>query len=153
MSDSIQVKVMPVSPLMGREIDFPSYATAGSAGLDLRACIERPLTLSPHERALVPTGIAIQLPSPKIGAFVFARSGLAAKKGIHLANGVGVVDSDYTGEILCAMTNSSDEPYTIMPGDRIAQLVFLPVYAAELIRVGSLDETPRGSGGFGHTGV
>jgi len=150
--NTIQVRVMPVSPLIGKVIDLPAYATPGSAGMDLRACIERPLTVEPGQRALVPTGIAIQLPSPEIGAFIFARSGLAAKHGIHLSNGVGVVDSDYTGEILCAITNSGTEPYTISPGDRIAQMVFLPVHLAQLVLVDSLEQTARGAGGFGHTG-
>ncbi len=153
MDGRICVKVLPVSPLIGSKIDLPAYATPGSAGMDLRACIERPLTIAPGERALVPTGIAIQLPSPTIGAFVFARSGLAAKHGIHLANGVGVIDSDYTGEIKCAMANAGNEAFTIAPGDRIAQLVFLPIYLAELEIVDSLSETVRGAGGFGHTGL
>lgn len=153
MNGKIQVKVKPVSPLIGAKIELPAYATPGSAGMDLRACIDRPLSLAPGERTLIPTGIAIQLPSPHIGAFIFARSGLASKHGIHLANGVGVVDSDYTGEIKCALMNSSDETFTIAPGDRIAQLVFLPVYIAELTIVDALEKTVRGAGGFGHTGV
>ena len=153
MSGRIRVKVMPVSPLIGSAIDLPAYATAGSAGMDLRACIEEPVTIPPGGRALIPTGIAIQLPSPEIGAFIFARSGLAAKYGIHLSNGVGVVDSDYTGEIKCALTNGGGEPYTVSPGDRIAQVVFLPVYLADLVLVDALERTARGAGGFGHTGI
>ncbi len=149
----IQVKVKAVSPLIGKSIPLPRYATEGAAGLDLAACLEEPMVLMPGERALIPTGIAVQLPGPHVGAFLFARSGLAAKHGIHLANGVGVVDSDYTGEVLCAVVNGGSEPFTIRPGDRIAQMVFLPVAAAELVLVDELEPTERGAGGFGHTGV
>jgi len=149
----IEVKVKPVSPLIGRTVPLPRYATEGAAGLDLAACIEEPRTLLPGERALIPTGIAIQLPGPHVGAFLFARSGLAARAGIHLANGVGVIDSDYTGEILCAVVNGGSEPFEIRPGDRIAQMVFLPVYVADLMVVEELEPTGRGAGGFGHTGI
>lgn len=149
----IEVKVKPVSPLIGEKIPLPHYATPGAAGMDLAACIEEPRTLLPGERALIPTGIAIQLPGPHVGAFLFARSGLAAKAGIHLANGVGVVDSDYTGEILCALKNGGDAPFVIHPGDRIAQMIFLPVALADLVVVDELEPTERGAGGFGHTGV
>ena len=112
-----------------------------------------PRLLMPGERALIPTGIAIQLPGPHVGAFLFARSGLASKHGIHLANGVGVIDSDYTGEILCAMVNGGEAPFEIKPGDRIAQLLFLPVFLADLVVVDELEPTERGAGGFGHTGL
>lgn len=149
----IEVKVKPVSPLIGERIPLPRYATAGAAGMDLAACIPEPRTLMPGERALIPTGIAIQLPGPHVGAFVFARSGLAAKFGIRMANGVGVIDSDYTGEVLCALENGSDVPFIIRPGDRIAQMVFLPVALARLVVVAELEPTERGAGGFGHTGV
>ncbi len=131
---------------------MPEYATAGSAGMDLRACIEEPAVILPGQRLLVPTGIAVQLPGPFVGAFVFARSGLAAKHGIQLANGVGVVDSDYTGEVKCPLLNAGAEPFEIRPGDRIAQMVFLPVFLADLILVDELEPTERGEGGFGHTG-
>ncbi len=144
---------MPLSPKIGREIPLPDYQTSGSAGIDLPACLDAPITIAPGQRRLVPTGIAIQLPSREVGAFIFARSGLAAKAGIHLANGVGVVDSDYTGEVMCALVNSGERPFIIQPGDRIAQMLFMPVLAAQLLQVESLQETRRGSGGFGHTGV
>lgn len=146
------MRVKRVSPLADR-FPLPAYATAGSAGMDLSACIEGPVVIRPGERLLVPTGIAIQLPGPDVGAFLFARSGLAAKHGIQLANGVGVIDSDYTGEVKCLLLNAGSEPFEIQPGDRIAQVVFLPVILADLILVDELNPTERGDGGFGHTGV
>lgn len=145
------MRIRRVSPLAER-FPLPEYATAGSAGMDLRACIEEPAVILPGQRLLVPTGIAVQLPGPFVGAFVFARSGLAAKHGIQLANGVGVVDSDYTGEVKCPLLNAGAEPFEIRPGDRIAQMVFLPVFLADLILVDELEPTERGEGGFGHTG-
>lgn len=145
------MRIRRVSPLAER-FPLPEYATAGSAGMDLRACIEEPAVILPGERLLVPTGIAIQLPGPHVGAFVFSRSGLAAKHGIQLANGVGVVDSDYTGEVKCPLLNAGPEAFEVRPGDRIAQMVFLPVFLADLILVDELDPTGRGEGGFGHTG-
>lgn len=134
------------------EKQVPFYATKGSAGMDLKACLDESIVLKPLERALVPTGIAISLPSPQYGAFIFARSGLASKKGITLANCVGVVDSDYTGEIKVSLVNLSNEEYTINDGERIAQLVIIEVCKAEFSVVDKLDETDRGSGGFGSTG-
>lgn len=129
----------------------PEYATAGSAGMDLAAWIPTPLTVRAGSRALVPTGIALQIPRGWAG-FVFPRSGLAFNKGITMCNAVGVIDSDYTGEIKVAVHNISVNDYTINPGDRIAQLVFLPVEQAELEEAESLEETGRGAGGFGSTG-
>ena len=131
---------------------LPLRATSGSAGADLFACLDAPMTLAPGGRALVPTGIAVELPGANLVAFVFARSGLAIKHGITLSNGVGVIDSDYRGELQVGLTNLSDTPYTVQPGDRIAQLAVMPVVQAELERVDSLDETGRGTGGFGSTG-
>ena len=150
---SIEVKIKAVSPLMGTTIPLPEYKTSGAAGVDLAACVEGPITLEPGERRLIPTGIAVQLPHAGVGAFIFAHSGLAAKEGLALANGVGVVDSDYTGEVLCAVEHRGANAFTIHPGDRIAQMVFLPVMQASLLLVDHLDPTPRGAGGFGHTGV
>ena len=120
--------------------------------MDLKACLEESITLKPLERALIPTGIAISLPSPKYGAFIFARSGLASKKGITLANCVGVVDSDYTGEIKVALVNLSNEEYTVTDGERIAQLVIMEVCKADFSVTEELEKTQRGSGGFGSTG-
>lgn len=131
---------------------MPFYATPGSAGMDLTACIDEPVTLKPLERSLIPTGIAVKLPSADYGAFIFARSGLAVKKGITLSNCVGVVDSDYTGEIKVGLINLSGEEYTIENGERIAQMVIMPVNQANLCVTDELDETERGSGGFGSTG-
>ncbi len=135
------------------EKKLPFYATEGAAGMDLTACIDEDIVLNPLERKLIPTGIAIKLPSAEYGAFLFARSGLASKKGITLANCVGVVDSDYTGEIKVALINLSNEPYTLTKGERIAQMVILPVNQAKFTVVDELDETERGSGGFGSTGA
>lgn len=131
---------------------IPVRATPGSAGMDLCACIDSPLTLGGGEKALIPTGIAIALPSPELGAFVFARSGLAIKHGIGLLNGVGVIDSDYRGEVCVGVINQLSEPYTIEPGERIAQLVIMPVSLISPVEAVELDETERGAGGFGSTG-
>ena len=131
---------------------IPFRATSGSAGMDLYACIDEPVTLALGEKAVIPTGIAIALPSPELGAFVFARSGLAIKHGIGLLNAVGVIDSDYRGEVCVGVINQLSEPYTINPGERIAQLVILPVSLIEPVEVDELDETERGAGGFGSTG-
>lgn len=131
---------------------IPVRATSGSAGLDLCACIDSPVTLAGGETALIPTGIAIELPSEEMAAFVFARSGLAVKHGIGLLNSVGVIDSDYRGEIKVGVINQISEPYTITPGERIAQLVIMPVCPLTPVEVDSLDETMRGTGGFGSTG-
>lgn len=132
---------------------LPYRATKGSAGYDLCACPEEPVVIAPGERAGIPTGIAIQMESETCVGLVFARSGLAVKKGISLSNGVGVIDSDYTGEIVVGLINTSKEDFTVQPGDRIAQLAILPVFAPEIIEVESLVPTERGTGGFGSTGV
>lgn len=131
---------------------IPKRATAGSAGLDLCACIDEPLNVKAGERAVIPSGIAIALESSEVVALVFARSGLAIKHGISLSNSVGVIDSDYRGEICVGIINTSREDYTVNPGERIAQLVLTPVIPAEPVEVESLDETERGAGGFGSTG-
>lgn len=131
---------------------IPHRATIGSAGMDLHACIEAPVTLAPRALTRVPTGIAIGLPGPDYVGLVFARSGLAVKHGVALSNGVGVIDSDYTGEILVGLCNLGEETYTIEPGERIAQLVVMPVVLPEIAVVEELKETGRGAGGFGSTG-
>ncbi len=148
----MELKLKPLSPKIGREIPLPSYATPGSAGMDLRACLDAPLILAPRQRVKVPTGFAIALPGPQWVAYIFARSGLGIKAGVTLPNCVGVIDSDYRGEVVVALTNLSDESYTIQPGDRIAQLVIMPVVQAALTVTDELDETARGAGGFGSTG-
>lgn len=143
----IDVKLKYLSDKISR----PEYATRGSIGMDLSAALEQPMVVKAGERALVPAGIAVQIPKG-YGGFVFARSGLSIKKGMTLCNGVGVIDNDYTGEIKVAMVNISDADYTINPGDRIAQLVFLPVELANLVIVDELQRTQRGDRGFGSTG-
>ena len=132
---------------------IPKRATEGSAGLDLCACIDAPLTLNSGDTALIPTGLAIELPSSQYGAFVFARSGLSIKHGIGLLNAVGVIDSDYRGEIKVGVINQIKEPYTIEPGERIAQLVIMPVATLPAEEAQTLGESERGAGGFGSTGT
>ncbi len=148
----MELKIKALSPKLGREIPFPTYATAGSAGMDLRSCIDAPITLKPGQRGMVPTGLAIALPGPEWVGYIFARSGLAIKSGVTLPNCVGVIDSDYRGELKVGLVNLSDTDYTIQPGDRIAQLVVMPVIQAALTVVDELDDTARGAGGFGSTG-
>jgi dUTP pyrophosphatase len=148
----VKVKFQVVSPLFQPEY-VPTYATAGAAGMDLHACMKEALTIEPGGRERVPTGIAIGLPGPETVALVYARSGLAWRHGLGLPNGVGVIDSDYTGEVQVLLTNFGHEPVTIQPGDRVAQVVFAPVYVAQLVQVDELAETGRGRGGFGSTGV
>lgn len=130
----------------------PKYATDGSLGMDLAAVLDEPVVVKPGERVAVPTGLAIQIPDGW-GAFVFPRSGLSLRSGITMCNCVGVIDTDYTGELKAAVINVSDKDFTINSGDRIAQLVFLPVEKARLVSAESLDDTERGIGGFGSTGI
>lgn len=132
--------------------ELPVRGTPGSAGLDLRAVLDEPMTLPPGALVSVPTGIAVGLPSPDTVGLVFARSGLAVKHGIGLSNGVGVIDSDYTGEIRVGLINQSAVPYDLHPGERIAQLVVMPICRPELVEADTLEETERGAGGFGSTG-
>lgn len=132
--------------------DLPAYATDGSAAIDLRSAADEDIVIAPGERKLVPTGIAISPESTGVVAILCGRSGLALKHGISLANGIGVIDSDYRGEISAVLINRSEVPYKVTPGERIAQLMFMPVLHANLIRAESLDETERGAGGFGSTG-
>ena len=148
MKKSIINKIRIVS----RSGYMPEYATEGSAGADLRAYIEEPVTLLPGERRLIPTGLFVELP-PGIEAQVRARSGLSVKHGIGLVNGVGTVDSDYRGEWNVPLINWGSEPYTIHNGDRIAQVVFSSYIQASFDPVEKIDETARGEGGFGHTGM
>ena len=148
----MELKIKALSPKLGKEIPFPSYATAGSAGMDLRACVDEPVTVAPGQRVAIPTGFAIALPDPGWVALIYARSGLAVKHGLALANCVGVVDSDYRGEIVVALQNYAGEAYTIQPGERVAQMVITPVTEARIDVVEELDETARGAGGFGSTG-
>lgn len=134
------------------EAVVPKRATPGSAGMDLYACIDAPVTVNPHECVKIPTGIAIALPSPLYGAFIFARSGLSINHGLAPANCVGVVDSDYRGEVIVGLVNQFNEPYTVEPGERVAQMVIMPVSLMGTEECDTLDETQRGEGGFGSTG-
>ena len=131
---------------------IPKRATEGSAGMDLYACIDAPVTVNPHECVKFPTGIAIALPSAGYGAFIFARSGLSVNHGLAPANCVGVVDSDYRGEVMVGLVNQFSEPYTVEPGERIAQMVIMPVSMMAVEECTSLDDTDRGAGGFGSSG-
>ncbi len=131
---------------------LPTRATPGSAGLDLYACIDEPITLNKGDKAVIPTGIALGLDDPHYAAFIHSRSGLAVKHGIGLLNSVGVIDSDYRGEVCVGVIKHTEEPYTIQPFERIAQMVIKPVELPEIIEVQELDETDRGVGGFGSTG-
>lgn len=131
---------------------LPKIATQGSAGMDLHACIDEEIVLKPGNRVLVPCGFAISIPGSEYAAFIFARSGLAIKHGITLSNGVGVVDSDYRGEICVGLYNSGEEEYHIKPQERIAQMIIMPVESFPMVEVESLDDTSRGENGFGSTG-
>ncbi len=148
----MELKIKALSDKVGRDFPAPHYATDGAAAMDLCACLDEPVTLQPGERRVIPSGIAIALPSKDYVALVFARSGLGIRKGIALSNGVGVIDSDYRGEVGMGLINLSDEPYTIQPGDRVAQMMISPVILPALRFVDELDETARGAGGLGSTG-
>jgi len=133
-------------------VQLPAYQTPGAAAIDLAALLDEPLTVAPRALVSIPTGLAIALPDAGWVALIFARSGLGIKHGIALSNGVGVIDSDYRGEIRVGLTNLSDIPYTIQPGDRIAQLMVVPVAQAAVLELEELPDTARGAGGFGSTG-
>ena len=147
---ALQVKILDAR--VGREIPLPAYATAGSAGLDLRACLDSPLTLAPGRAELIPTGLAIYLEDPGLTAVILPRSGLGHRHGIVLGNLVGLIDSDYQGELKVSCWNRGSEPFTIAPGERIAQLVVVPVVQVQLQIVECFAESERGAGGFGHSG-
>jgi len=137
---------------MGREFPLPAYATGGSAGLDLRASLEVPLVLAPGKAELIPTGIAIHLADPALAAVILPRSGLGHKHGVVLGNLVGLIDSDYQGQLMVSCWNRAAAPFTIRPGERIAQLVVVPVVQVELEVVADFAASARGAGGFGHSG-
>lgn len=148
----MELKIKILNDKIGKEIPVPFYATEGSAGMDLAACIDEPMTVEPMQRVLVPTGFAMALPSADYVAYIYARSSMGLKHGITLPNCVGVIDSDYRGEVKVAIVNLSDTPYTIQPGERIAQLVIAPVVQMKPVLTEELPETKRGGGGFGSTG-
>ena len=147
----LQVKVL--DPRVGGEIPLPHYATPGSAGLDLRACLDAPLALEPGQATLIPTGIAIHLDDPGLAAVLLPRSGLGHKHGIVLGNLVGLIDSDYQGQVMVSCWNRGATPYTIAPGERIAQLVVVPVVQVDFEIVEQFTESHRGEGGFGSSGT
>lgn len=146
----IQLKMLDFR--LGQEIPLPSYATDGSAGLDLRACLDQPLTLQPGETQLIPTGMAIHIADSNLAAVILPRSGLGHKHGIVLGNLVGLIDSDYQGQLLVSCWNRGDTAFKIEIGERIAQLVFVPVVQVAFDCVTEFDSSERGSGGFGHSG-
>lgn len=147
----LEVKVLDAR--FGADWPLPAYATPASAGLDLRAALDQPLLLAPGETALVPSGLAIHLADPGLCAVILPRSGLGHKHGIVLGNGTGLIDADYQGPLMISTWNRGGEAFTIRPGDRIAQLVVLPIVRAELAVVDNFEASARGAGGFGHTGV
>ncbi len=138
---------------IGNEFPLPHYATEGSAGMDLRACIDAPLELKPGQTELIPSGIAIHMQDAKMAATLLPRSGLGHKHGVVLGNLVGLIDSDYQGQVFVSCWNRGDTTFTIEPGERIAQMVFVPVIQAEFEVVDEFDASERGAGGFGHTGT
>jgi dUTP pyrophosphatase len=152
MRRRIEAKI--VNDLLGSfDLPPPQYATAGAAGMDLRACVSEPVLLAPGERRLLPTGLAIDIRDPGLAAMVASRSGLSLKYGVRVAQGLGVVDADYHGEIGVILINEGVDTYTIQPGERIAQLIFMPVVQVDLHYVDDFTTlTERGAGGFGHTG-
>jgi dUTP pyrophosphatase len=151
MQHTLQVKVL--DPRWGSEWPLPAYATDGSAALDLRAALEGPLTLAPGDAALVPSGLAIHIADPALCALVLPRSGLGHRHVIVMGIGSGLIDADYHGPLLVSAWNRETEAFTIAPGDRIAQLLLLPIVRAVLQVVDTFEESARGTGGFGHTGV
>lgn len=151
MHKTLQVKLL--DPRYGDEWPLPDYATEASAALDLRAALDAPLVLAPGDAALVPSGLAIHLADPALCALVLPRSGLGHRHGIVMGNGTGLIDADYQGPLLISTWNRGSVPFTIEPGDRIAQLLVLPIVRASLQVVDTFGQSARGAGGFGHTGV
>jgi dUTP pyrophosphatase len=147
---ALQVRILDAR--LGSEFPLPQYATAGSAGLDLRACIAQPVTLEPGQAELVPTGLAIHLSDPNLAAMILPRSGLGHKHGVVLGNLVGLIDSDYQGALMVSCWNRSAARYEIQPGERIAQLIVVPVLQVALEIVSEFSASARGDGGFGHSG-
>lgn len=149
---SRELRMRILDERLGREFPLPAYATTGSAGLDLRACLDAPLALAPGRCELISTGLAIHLEDPGLAAVILPRSGLGHKHGIVLGNLVGLIDSDYQGQLMVSCWNRGQEPFTIQPGERIAQLVVVPVVQVALEVVEDFTDSARGAGGFGHSG-
>jgi dUTP pyrophosphatase len=152
LSERRTLKVRVLDARIGTEFPLPAYATEGSAGLDLRACLAKPLELAPGRAELIPTGLAIHVEDPGLAAMILPRSGLGHKHGIVLGNLVGLIDSDYQGQLMVSCWNRGAEPFTVKPGERIAQLVVVPVVQVALQVVGEFATSERGAGGFGHSG-
>ena len=150
MLQTVQLKIL--DSRLGTEFPMPAYATAGAAGLDLRACLDQPLELNPGATELIPTGMAIHMGDSGMAAVILPRSGLGHKHGIVLGNLVGLIDSDYQGQLMVSCWNRGQQPFTIEPGERIAQLVFVPVLQPRFETVEEFSASERGEGGFGHTG-
>lgn len=146
----IEYKIL--DPRLGKAFPLPTYATSGSAGMDLRACLDTALTLNPGDTQLIPTGLAIHIGDPSLAAMILPRSGLGHKHGIVLGNLVGLIDSDYQGQLLISCWNRGQQSFVIEPGERIAQLVVVPIVQVELAAVAEFDLSARGAGGFGHSG-
>lgn len=147
----IQLKL--ISPLLGNEIPFPALATSGSAGMDISACLDEAVELGPGDSLLIPTGFALHIEDTGLAAVLLPRSGLGHKHGIVLGNLVGLIDSDYQGEVFVSCWNRGKNSFTVKPGARIAQLVFVPIVQAEFEVVNEFSQSQRGTGGFGHTGI
>ena len=148
---SIELKIL--DPRVGDSVPLPQYATDGSAGLDMRACIDEPVTVAPGETVLIPTGLAIHVADPSLAAVLLPRSGLGHKHGLVLGNLTGLIDSDYQGQVFISCWNRSSERYTVQPSERIAQMVFVPVEQVEFRVVEEFAVSGRGAGGFGHSGT
>lgn len=146
----IEYKIL--DPRIGDIFPLPTYATSGSAGMDLRACLDQALTLNPGDTQLIPTGLAIHIGDPSLAAVILPRSGLGHKHGVVLGNLVGLIDSDYQGQLMISCWNRGQQSFVIEPGERIAQMVFVPVLQVELAAVDDFDQSARGTGGFGHSG-
>jgi dUTP pyrophosphatase len=148
---TIELKIL--DPRLGDSIELPHYATAGSAGLDMRACIDEPITVSPGETVLVPTGLAMHIDDAGIAAVLLPRSGLGHKHGLVLGNLTGLIDSDYQGQVFISCWNRGSKSYEVQPGERIAQMVFVPVEQVRFDIVDEFEDSDRGAGGFGHSGT
>jgi dUTP pyrophosphatase len=148
---SIELKIL--DPRLGDSIELPHYATGGSAGLDMRACIDEPVTVAPGDTVLIPTGLAIHIGDASLAAVLLPRSGLGHKHGLVLGNLTGLIDSDYQGQVFISCWNRSSTSYEVQPGERIAQMVFVPVEQVRFSVVDEFDDSDRGSGGFGHSGT
>ncbi|MBT3436500.1 MAG: dUTP diphosphatase [Oceanospirillaceae bacterium] len=152
MTQRPQLAVKILDPRLGQDIPLPTYATQGSAGMDLRACIDAPITLKPGQTELIPTGMAIHIEDPSLCAMLLPRSGLGHKHGVVLGNLVGLIDSDYQGQLMVSCWNRGDTTFVIEPAERIAQMILVPVVQANLTIVEDFDASIRGTGGFGHSG-